>query len=123
MAKPLVASLDDCWARPEQRLRDHLLEVASMSGDANGNLEEQLAFLAGLLHDAGKARPAWQDYFERSRSREPGLATIPHAYVGAALFAIYARALLDEGEASLESEQLYFLLVQDLQDHHGRLKL
>ena len=122
MAKPLVTSLDDCWARPGQRLRDHLLEVASASGDAKGNVEEQLAFLAGLLHDAGKARPTWQDYFERSRNREPGLATVPHAYVGAALFAIYARALLSEREISLESEQTYFLLVQDLQDHHGRLR-
>ena len=122
MGKPLVTSLDDCWARPEQHLRDHLLEVASASGDANGSLEKQLAFLAGLLHDAGKARPTWQDYFERSRNREPGLATIPHAYVGAALFAVYARALLNISESSLESEQIYFLLVQDLQDHHGRLR-
>lgn len=122
MYKLVVIALKDCWARPGQHLEDHLLEVAFSSGTADGSLTEQLRFLAGLLHDAGKARPVWQDYFERSVKKERDVATVPHAYLGAALFAVYAHALLNLSEPSLEAEQLYLLLVQDLQDHHGRLR-
>lgn len=82
---------------------------------------EQLSFLAGLLHDAGKARPAWQDYLRRSVANEKGLETLPHAYVGTVLFAIYARGLLDDSPAT-EITQHYLLLIQDLQDHHGKLR-
>lgn len=122
MDKSLVTGLKDCWAREGQHLGDHLVEVASSSASASGSLTEQLRFLAGLLHDAGKARPTWQDYFERSVRNERGIETIPHAYLGAALFAVYGNALLTLKEPSLEETQHYLLLVQDLQDHHGRLR-
>lgn len=122
MDKPLVTGLRDCWAREGQHLEDHLVEVASSSGSASGPLTEQLRFLAGLLHDAGKARPTWQDYFERSVRKERGVETIPHAYLGAALFAVYANAMLTLKEPSPEETQHYLLLVQDLQDHHGKLR-
>lgn len=121
MDKPLVKSLEDCWAREGQRLKAHLLEVAASAGAPDGTLTEQLDFLAGLLHDAGKARPTWQDYFDRSVRGEPKLETIPHAYFGAALFAVYAQSLLGD-RAPPDVVQHYLLLVQDLQDHHGRLR-
>ena len=47
---------------------------------------------------------------------------MPHAYVGAALFALYGRDLLEVHTASLELEQLYYLLVRDVEDHHGKLR-
>ena len=122
MDQSLVKSLKDCWAREGQRLEDHLLEVASSAGSPGGSPTKRLDFLAGLLHDAGKARPSWQSYFERSLRDEPGLDKLPHAYFGAALFALYARTLLDNDETTPEIEQRYYLLVQDLQDHHGRLR-
>jgi len=120
MGEPLVSSLENFVARPEQSLEEHLIQAAFAAGDPEGSLAEQLLFLAGLLHDAGKARPTWQDYFERSvaGSKEKML----HAYVGAALFALYGRDLLETHPPALEAEQLYYLLVRDIEDHHGRLK-
>ena len=115
-----MSGLEDFVARSGQPLEEHLLQAAFAAGDPEGSLEEQLLFLAGLLHDAGKARPTWQAYFWRSvaGSKEK----MPHAYVGAALFALYGRDLLNSHTASLELEQLYYLLVRDVEDHHGKLR-
>lgn len=112
--------LETFVARPGQPLEEHLTQAAFAAGDPEGLLAEQLLFLAGLLHDAGKARSTWQAYFWRSvaGSKEK----MPHAYVGAALFALYGRDLLDTHPFSLEVEQLYYLLVRDIEDHHGKLR-
>lgn len=114
-----MSGLEDFVARPGQPLEEHLTQAAFAAGAPEGPPAEQLLFLSGLLHDAGKARRTWQDYFERSvaGSKEK----MPHAYVGAALFALYGRDLLDTRKATLEVEQLYYLLVRDIEDHHGRL--
>lgn len=114
-----MSGLDNFVARPGQPLEEHLMQAAFMAGTPEGPLAEQMLFLAGLLHDAGKARSEWQGYFWRSvaGSKEK----MPHAYVGAALFALYGRDLLDAHSPSLENEQLYYLLVRDIEDHHGKL--
>lgn len=50
-----------------QRLDDHLKNVANKAMAYAKNFEfEDLAFMAGLLHDLGKCRPKWQDYFKKS---------------------------------------------------------
>ena len=81
--------LDRCLARPSEGNRryplvEHLLEVAYAAGDPAGSPADQLLFLAGLLHDIGKARRSWQE-----RLLDPGRhgPAGPHAFVGAALFA------------------------------------
>ena len=57
----MVIPLCDCIARPTKpredpfRLLAHLEAVAKECGDKNGTLEDKLAFLAGLAHDAAKA--------------------------------------------------------------------
>jgi CRISPR-associated helicase Cas3/CRISPR-associated endonuclease Cas3-HD len=119
MGEPLVSGLENFVARPGQSLEKHLIQAAFTAGDPEGSPTEQLLFLAGLLHDAGKARRTWQDYFERSLAGSK--EKMPHAYVGAALFALYGRDLLDAHTASLKTEQLYYLLVRDVEDHHGKL--
>ncbi len=115
----MVSGMAEFVARPGQPLEEHLTQAAFAAGDPEGPLTEQLRFLAGLLHDAGKAGPTWQAYLKRNLagSREK----MPHAYVGAALFALYGRDLLDAHPPSLEIEQLYYLLVRDVADHHGKL--
>ncbi|ADU51671.1 metal dependent phosphohydrolase [Thermaerobacter marianensis DSM 12885] len=81
--------LEQCVARPPEGGRrypliDHLLEVARRAGDPRGTPEEQLLYLAGLLHDAGKARRTWQERLLAPGRQGP---VGPHAFVGAALFA------------------------------------
>ena len=109
-------------ARPGQSLEDHLTQVAFAAGHPEGSLAEQLLFLAGLLHDAGKARPSWQTYMQESEAGNYQAKKVPHAFLGAVLFALYAKALMQSQKASLEDQQLYYLLIQDIYDHHGRLK-
>ena len=117
-----MSVLVGCEARPGQSLEEHLTQVAFAAGHPKGSLAEQLLFLAGLLHDAGKARPSWQTYMRESEAGNYRTEKIPHAFLGAALFALYARDLIQVQEPSLEDQQLYYLLVQDIYDHHGKLK-
>ncbi|MGI8911332.1 MAG: CRISPR-associated helicase Cas3' [Rubrobacteraceae bacterium] len=116
----MVNGLENFVARPGQPLEEHLTQAAFAAGNPEGLPADQLLFLAGLLHDAGKARQTWQDYFQRSLAGSK--EKMPHAYVGAALFALYGRDLLETHSPSLEVEQLYYLLVRDVEDHHGQLR-
>ncbi len=91
---PVVVPLADCRARPDQGpvkwlLADHLNHVAWCCGNPGGAPEERLAFLAGLLHDAGKCQAAWQAYVRGENQKGP-----PHAPLGAALFAWVAEQLI-----------------------------
>ncbi|MFS8579649.1 MAG: hypothetical protein LOD88_06465, partial [Novibacillus thermophilus] len=77
----MVIRLEDCIARPPEGgrtfpLSDHLFTVGQRIGAPEGEWVERLAFLAGLLHDAGKARLSWQQYI---RSRDPDKGSVPHA--------------------------------------------
>ncbi len=117
-----MSILEGYEARPEQSLEGHLTQVAFAAGDLEGSLAERLLFLAGLLHDAGKARPSWQTYMRETETGNYKIEKVPHAFLGAALFALYARDLIQVQKGSLEDEQLYYLLIQDIYDHHGKLK-
>jgi len=108
--------------RPAQPLVDHLRVVASAMGDRNGSMEERLLFLAGLLHDAGKADERWQGRFTGT-----GGARVPHAPLGSALFTFCAGKLLSgrEGVTQTDKWRLRWTaarLARKIQDHHGRLE-
>lgn len=121
--------LPDCVARPgdpngeTHPLVDHLLAVARAMGKPDGDYEERLRFLAGLLHDAGKARTAWQDYIRRPpESRGPG---VPHAFAGAMLLAVVLKELVKAWPLPRRPrERLLYLglsLIYFIYEHHNRV--
>jgi len=104
---PMVVPFDQCVARPPDGilrfpLKEHLEAVAVDCGSANGTAEEQLAFLAGLLHDAAKCHVQWQKYILGQLQKGPA-----HAPLGAALFAFFADKLITlRSESRSEKEWL-----------------
>lgn len=119
----------DCLARPDDEqgrryaLVEHLEVVGRAMGNSQGSYAERLRFLAGLLHDAGKALPAWQDYIRRpERERRRGL---PHAYAGAMLFALALSHLLSSWRPGRkERAWLAYLglhLITLIYHHHGEV--
>ncbi len=76
--------LSECIARPIGDdgtvflLSDHLIGVAQAMGDPQGDNQEKINFLAGLLHDVGKARSEWQDYIRLTNQPKKGQ---PHSLV------------------------------------------
>ena len=123
---PVVIPFADCIARPDAgekrfRLDEHLEAVAFGCGRPAGAPEDRLAFLAGLLHDAAKAAPEWQEYIRGKLLKGP-----PHAPLGAALFAYWADDLIPHWAAAdrMLKRRLFDLAldwVEVVYDHHGGL--
>src|SRR5438552_1363976 len=76
----------------EHPLSEHLLGVAKMAGEFAAVFgAERWAYLAGLWHDLGKYRPAFQDYirnrsgFERTSAHleQAGSQRVDHSTAGA----------------------------------------
>ncbi|MDI6871021.1 MAG: CRISPR-associated helicase Cas3' [Bacillota bacterium] len=121
----MIVPFAECLARPDPLpgvrcyLSDHLERVACACGDAGGDLTQRLGFLAGLLHDAGKARSSWQEYIRTGRGRTN------HAPQGACLFAYAASKLLQtwrltSAELKL-GRRLLLRFARDVYDHHSDL--
>lgn len=126
----MIYPLDRCLARPPDEtgqscmLIDHLRAVAEAMGRPGGARVERLCFLAGLLHDAGKASRPWQDYIN-TPARERRRGSVAHAFAGAMLFAVMLKELLEcwkpprsEKEALLAAglDLIYFIY-----HHHGSI--
>lgn len=94
-----------CLARPQDEkgsdyfLAEHIQAVASAMGRPDGERQERICFLAGLLHDAGKACSPWQDYV-RASSQGKRPRGVPHSFAGAMLFALLLKELLDSWKVS-----------------------
>jgi len=123
----LVMAFEACIARPDEGgqtfpLATHLFNVASAMGEPEGSKEERLAFLAGWLHDVGKARLPWQRYIRQPEKSKH----VPHSVYGGVLFAYCGDHLLRQWKpAASEQQRLQRLVVKwtrDILDHHGALK-
>jgi len=120
--------LEECIARPmdddgkKYPLVDHLKRVAYSMGDPHGDHLTRLSFLAGLLHDAGKALQAWQDYIRLpKKQRKKG---VPHSFAGAMLFALMLMELLENWKPDKrEREEIIhhgLRLIYYIYSHHGQ---
>ncbi|MCL6633562.1 MAG: CRISPR-associated helicase Cas3' [Alicyclobacillus herbarius] len=123
----MVIPFDECIARPPMGaltfpLVTHLDHVAEGMGRLDGAPLERLSYLAGWLHDIGKAHAKWQWYI-----REPGgRKGPPHAVYGAVLFAYVAEHLMKIWQPGSDDEPAWMAHIQwlcrDIMDHHGRLR-
>ncbi len=124
----MVILLSECIARPDSLdgspnpLVDHLLAVARGMGDPSSSQEEEkLNFLAGLLHDAGKARISWQRFIKGEEKESPW-----HSPLGSVLFFFFSSALLEKwqkaGETRYRLQWMSCSLAVDVASHHGALK-
>ena len=122
----MVIPFEQCIARPETDgkefpLTDHLEAVAWKMGDHTGDPPSKLNFLAGLMHDIGKARVKWQLWIRNLETSKKS-KSVNHSPLGAAVFVMSAHRLLKkwELEDALLKRQL-LLLARDIYDHHGKL--
>ena len=127
-----VPPLHTCRARPDQilpngqvrtyGLLDHLHAVAHAAGNPAGHWWERLAFLAGLLHDAGKCHRDWQDYINPGSRRRKGP---PHAPLGAALLYYVADTLIAAWANDRQQRNQYrdrmLNWVLAVYGHHGKI--
>jgi CRISPR-associated endonuclease/helicase Cas3 len=123
----MVIPLEDCVARPPREgngstnLLEHLLAVAQGCGCPDGDRADRLRFLAGLLHDIGKGREAWQRYILGIGKNHPD-----HSKIGAFLFSLVAVNLLEVWTAPaserLSLQHLSLQLAYDLYRHHGAME-
>ncbi|UNC93172.1 CRISPR-associated helicase Cas3' [Candidatus Contubernalis alkaliaceticus] len=120
-----VVKLEKCLARPafegNYLLTEHLEETAKKMGNREGSWQEKLKYLAGLVHDAGKARSTWQKYITKGGTR----GEIVHSPLGSALFLFLAGRIVDQADLKGESRYKAYLmtvrLALDIANHHGRL--
>ena len=94
---------DGSWREPHD-LADHLAGVAALAaGHARSFGAEEWAHLAGLWHDLGKYRPAFQSYirrasgFDAENAHIEGAGRVDHSTAGA----VHAVDKLGEGAGRL----------------------
>ncbi|MFO7264297.1 MAG: CRISPR-associated helicase Cas3' [Bacillota bacterium] len=123
----MVIPFHECIARPDEGgrpfpLTAHLLNVASALGAPEGDKAERLAFLAGWMHDVGKARWQWQRYIRRQDESKH----VPHSVYGGVLFAYCAHHLFQQWKTPVHEQLLLqgqaIQWIRDILDHHGTLK-
>lgn len=116
-----VIPFDQCKARPEQLLTDHLISVRqSIEYFFQGYAKpiKELIGLAGICHDLAKSNTKWQEYLHDEKIKKgPN-----HSSCGAFFFSYLGYHLLKELD-EWEQYRLYWLwLTRDIADHHSKLK-
>lgn len=96
-----------------QTLEDHVRNTAELSRDyCSIGLLKKAAWLAGLYHDVGKGRKAWQEYFQKSITDETGnrREKLDHATLGGAA-----------AESMMPDSLLAEMVETVIYNHHGIL--
>lgn len=93
-----------------QPLREHSRNVADLTAEFAGGVGlKAMGELAGMLHDAGKSTPVWQDYLKDEPQEK-----LPHAAAGAKL-------LYRAGQPTPYHALTAQILGAAIQGHHGSL--
>lgn len=125
-----VCPFADCIARPRTHnsvhlLQDHLLRVAELAVPERGTIEQELSFLAALLHDIGKSHSKWQEYIRKVENGFVLKSPIAHSPLGAALFALFGDQVIRKraGERLRDTQLLrqWAMGILDIANHHGSL--
>ncbi len=82
--KLLAHITDENGIRKEQSLKAHCFQTANYASESlRGTEFQHVAFLAGLIHDMGKAKQEFRDYIEAAyRGEEIARGSINHTFAG-----------------------------------------
>ncbi len=85
--KLLAHITDDNGVRKEQNLREHCVQTAEYASKSIGSTDlHHVVYLAGLLHDAGKAKKEYIEYLEDAFCGKPVIrGSINHTFAGVIL--------------------------------------
>lgn len=103
--------------RVEQSLREHCIQTAEYAATSLKNIGfYHMAYLAGLLHDMGKATHKYNDYLERAFAGEHVIrGSVNHTFAGV----IYLMENYHKNEASHFEKLTAEIISYAIGSHHG----
>lgn len=103
--------------RMEQSLSEHCVQTAKYAAESLQNIGFfHMAYLAGLLHDMGKATKKYNDYLEDAFAGKPVVrGSVNHTFAGV----IYLLENYHHKEASAESRLVTEIISYAIGGHHG----
>ena len=103
--------------RIEQSLSEHCVQTAKYAAESLQNIGFfHMAYLAGLLHDMGKATKKYNDYLEDAFAGKPVVrGSVNHTFAGV----IYLFENYHHKEASAESQLAAEIISYAIGGHHG----
>lgn len=103
--------------RVEQSLRDHCVQTAEYAATSLENIGfYHIAYLAGLLHDMGKATQKYNEYLEKAFAGEHVIrGSVNHTFAGV----IYLMENYHKNEASVFEKLTAEIVSYAIGSHHG----